>query len=61
MIRIELLNLETFNNHYSERENLHMSGKYGKEIIRLIIYTIIMVLLDIICGKQKGNGDSFDS
>lgn len=61
MIETGGLNLETFNKQLPEGEKPSMSSKYWKEIIRFIIYTAIMILLEVICGKYRSNGDSFDS
>ena len=35
-------------------------SKYYKEIIRFAIYTTVMIIFDIVCGRFRSGSDSFE-
>jgi hypothetical protein len=35
-------------------------SKYWKEIIRFTIYTSVMIIFDIVCGRFRSGSDNFD-
>ena len=48
-----------FNKLLKEGEG-NILSKYYKEIIRFAIYTTVMIIFDIVCGRFRSGTDSFE-
>ena len=37
-----------------------MNNKHWREFVKFVLMTIIMLILELICGKFRNNGDNSD-